>query len=72
MKKIALEDLVTLVCTEFVKLNKARLQGIEDMQYDYNCLRIPYLKMNFMKRRKLSEKLIDKMLKDYEADNDLL
>lgn len=53
---IAFEDLVTVICTEFVK------QNVENLQYDWqNDSRIPYLKKNFAKRRKISEKVIDSL-----------
>jgi len=60
MKTIAIEDLVTIVCTEFVKQNKGELQiGVGGSKRD-----ISYLKMNYAKRRKISEKLIDSILGD--------
>jgi len=57
MKTIAIEDLVTIVCTEFVKQNKREI--FQSSKRD-----IPYLKMNYAKRRKISEKLIDSILGD--------
>jgi hypothetical protein len=61
MKTIELEDLVTLVCTEFVKQNKNILIEQNNYSYDDNGY-IPYLKMNWQKRRKISEKIIDSLL----------
>jgi len=51
---IAFEDLVTVICTEFVKQNVDHLQYGERIE-----ARIPYLKKNYAKRRKISEKVID-------------
>jgi hypothetical protein len=66
MKIIAIEDLITLVCSEFVSMNKEYLQYRWNSSVNGNeLLRIPYLKMNFKQRRRLSEKLIDKMDQDY-------
>ena len=67
MKTIAIEDLVTIVCTEFVKQNKGELQiggGGSKYEVDYNSRDIPYLKMNYNRRRKISEKLIEKIMGD--------
>ncbi len=67
MKTIALEDLVTLVCTDFVKENKQLLRP----KYTTNVggflksNKIPYLTMNFAKRRKISEKLLYKIEQVY-------
>jgi hypothetical protein len=58
MKTIAIEDLVTIVCTEFVKQNKGEIQ----ISKCKSKKEIPYLKMNFSKRRKISEKLIEKIM----------
>ena len=55
MKTIAIEDLVTIVCTEFVKQNKREI--FQSSKRD-----MPYLKMNYSRRRKISEKLIDSIL----------
>lgn len=66
IKCIAIEDLITLVCTEFVKQNKKLIQWESCDKYG-NYLEfayVPYLKMNYKARRKLSEKLLDKMEKD--------
>jgi hypothetical protein len=57
MKTIAIEDLVTIVCTEFVKQNKGEI-------FQSSKRNIPYLKMNYNRRRKISEKLIDSILGD--------
>jgi hypothetical protein len=63
MKSIELEDIVSVVCTEFVKQNKDLLQGRKrwDSETESFYYKIPYLKMNYMKRRKISDKLIDKI-----------
>lgn len=61
MNTIAIEDLVTVVCTEFVKQNKREIQISKNNKNRYRN-EIPYLKMNFNKRRKISEKLIEKIL----------
>lgn len=61
---ISFKDLVTVVCTEFVKQNKEALQEQEEHRYnserhcEYYSFRTSYLKKNFEKRRKISEKLI--------------
>ena len=55
MKTIAIEDLVTIVCTEFVKQNKREI--FQSSKRD-----MPYLKMNYSRRRKISEKLIEKIM----------
>lgn len=53
--EIALEDLVTLVCTEFVKQNKDNLQRCAWLGF------IPYLKLNYKQRRKISEKILESL-----------
>lgn len=55
MKKITLEDIVTEVCTEFVKNNKDILQKCSKKGF------IPYLKLNRDKKKKLASKLLDEM-----------
>lgn len=55
---ISFEDLVTVVCTEFVKQNKWDLQEYWERNKSYTSYRTSYLKKNFEKRRKISEKLI--------------
>jgi hypothetical protein len=61
MNTIALEDLVTLVCTEFVKLEK---DDYLYAQLDKNgSYRFNYLKMNMAKRRKISEKILESLEK---------
>lgn len=60
MNTIALEDLVTLVCTEFVKIEQ---HNALRKTYDYEKDRYitPYLKMNMSKRRKISEKILSEL-----------
>lgn len=55
---ISFKDLVTVVCTEFVKRNKEDLQEFYEKKNSYFYYRTSYLKKNFEKRRKISEKLI--------------
>lgn len=65
MKEIAIEDIATVFASEFVKEYKGLLKP-------RGCLRnsvlrlaeIPFLKMNYARRRKLVEKFLDKMEKD--------
>lgn len=62
MNTIDLEDLVTLVCTEFVKQNKDILQEHYTLFGKEERPTMDYLKMNMKRRRKISEKLIDSLL----------
>lgn len=55
MKIIELEDIITLVCTEFVKKNQSLLKP----HYKAWDPRIPYLRLSTKARRKISEKLIN-------------
>jgi len=71
VKTVAIEDLVTVVVSEFVKMNKARLQYkdvfAKNMMNDYAYL--PYIKSNYMRRRRLSEKVIDRLEKEMKQIN---
>jgi len=60
MKEIAIEDLATLLITEFVKQNKGKLRG--EHSSGWNSSNIPFLKMNFNARRKLVSKVLDTLL----------
>ena len=55
---ISFEDLVTVVCTKFVKMNKEDLQEFWETKNGGFYVRTSYLKKNFEKRRKISEKII--------------
>ena len=57
MKSIEIEDIATVFASEFVRLNRDYLRK---RWYDP----IPFLKMNYSRRRKLVEKVLDKMLDD--------
>lgn len=57
---VAVEDLVVIVCTEFVKQYADKLQVEDD--YHSGKTYIPYLRMNYKARRKLAEKLLDILL----------
>lgn len=65
MNTIALEDLVTIVCTEFVKQNRHLLQQFAVMEINKHKVAvnkmIPYLKMNAKARRKISERLLESL-----------
>ncbi len=58
MKEIALEDIATLFVTEFIKTEQHKsLYRDSSPQWE----RVPFLKMNFSKRRKIISKILDKM-----------
>lgn len=64
-RSIAIEDIATVFVSEFVKLNKDRLQkewngAFWEFPESHH---VPFLKMNYMRRRKLVEKVLDKIEK---------
>ncbi len=64
MKEIAIEDIATVFVSEFVKEFKEYLekQALYDITMDTYGTYIPFLKMNYARRRKLVEKVLDKMM----------
>lgn len=60
---IELEDIATLFASEFVKSSKAYLA------HPMNFKNIPFLKMNYSRRRKIVEKVLDKLEKDFKNEN---
>ena len=60
LKSVALEDLVTLVITEFLKNHKRVVlrKIFENDDFD----RIPYLNKNKAQRNKISEKIIESIV----------
>ncbi len=63
MKSIAIEDLATVFLSEFAKTNKG-LFSYEGEEWSTISFRRKFLKMNYIRRRKLVEKVLDKMEKD--------
>jgi len=58
MKKIALEDIATVFVTDFVKMFKEYLQGSTSWPNRAWARNIPFLKMNYVRRRELIDKLL--------------
>ena len=64
-ESITFEDLVTFICTKFVKEMEKMTSDPLDYTWDDTALgkyRKPYLKMSYEKRRKISKKIIDSIL----------
>jgi len=64
MKEIAIEDIATVFASEFVKEYKGLLKPRGCLRNSVLRAEIPFLKMNYARRRKLVEKFLDKMEKD--------
>ena len=64
-ESIIFEDLVTFICTKFVKETEKMTSDPLDDNGPYAGLgryRKPYCQMNYAKRRKISKKIIDSIL----------
>jgi len=64
MESVAIEDLATVLISEFVKENKGYLQT-EAHEYeskDCVCNEVPFIKMNFEARKRLVTKTLDKLV----------
>jgi len=63
MKEIALEDIATVFATEFVK--QTTIKEFRNNRCEKHRIMLDdFLRMNFSRRRKIVEKVLDKILKD--------
>jgi hypothetical protein len=60
MNSIDIEDVITVICSEFLKQEKY-LTSVNKWTG-----RIPYLKMNMSARNRVTRRIIDKFMKDQE------
>jgi hypothetical protein len=68
MNSIAIEDLATLFATEFVKNSKEYLMPSQSIDW-IKARNIPFLKMNYSKRRKIVENILEKIEKDLKKNH---
>jgi hypothetical protein len=61
MNTIEIEDIAVLFATEFVKMNRLDLQGKGPDNRVY-LSNIPFLKMSYVCRKKLIDKVLSKLL----------
>jgi hypothetical protein len=66
INEIALEDIATLFVSEFVKNSKDYLLPLQEQDWIKGS-NIPFLKMSYNRRRKVVEKVLEKMEQDLKG-----